>query len=915
MAVNENVNKVVCDGNVLIDLTEDTVEASTLVSGYTAHDASGSPIVGTLELSHTEEYEGTAVALPAGATFDKLEIFGSTVNGEPIRGYNLLDEGGNTTGYYINASGVVTSDTSYSVYTELIPVTPGGTYTISGHSGRANNKRLHAYKQDGTWARQVMYFTSGTTPVGSDYSDTFTLGSDVYFLRFSYAGEDTDVQLTNTSAVLPYMEHGAIGVRIVNALGVEKDVIEMRLFDDVLESYQDSEDVMTMTAGGLAYIEKNGPVPDTVVFDAVVWPTLEGGDVFSVIANRQPTLKLTATVGTPEAATLVSKEITQNGTYTASDDSADGYSDVTVNVQGEPPVLGAKSISANGLYEAVDDSWDGYAYVQVTVPNSYTSTDEGKVVSSGALVSQTSTTKTANGTYDTTLNDEVTVNVPNSYASTDEGKVVSSGALVSQTSTTKNANGTYDTTLNDEVTVNVPNSYTASDEGKVVSSGALVAQTSTTKIANGTYDTTLNDEVTVNVPNTYEATDEGKVVSSGALVTQTSTTKTANGTYDTTSNNEVIVAVELNVGAKTVTENGTYSASSDSLDGYSQVVVSVTPESDPYDEYVMGTMVQVPSEATSATAIRRHAFYDAHALESANFPNCTVIDVEAFYSCAGLTSISFPLCTTIGSSAFAWCTALEKAVFPSCTTIGSSAFYNCVGLTEASFPELSSMPSSAFAWCVALEQATFPKLERVLNYAFSYCLNLAEISLPNVSSISAYAFNYCLALSKVYAPSLKTLGSNVFSYATTLEKADLPECTTLGTYAFANCYTLSEASFPKCLAVPYGTFMGCTNLTSVYFPECKQIDGYAFANCRRIETASFPKCSKLAGTALSGCTNLVSLYLMGSSYVSLSDANAIFYSSPLSSGGSGVIYVPESMYSTYVSMSYWSLLAGRLSGI
>ena len=42
----------------------------------------------------------------------------------------------------------------------------------------------------------------------------------------------------------------------------------------------------------------------------------------------------------------------------------------------------------------------------------------------------------------------VNVNVPNSYAAGDEGKVVSDGALVSQTSTTKNANGTYDTTLN-----------------------------------------------------------------------------------------------------------------------------------------------------------------------------------------------------------------------------------------------------------------------------------------------------------------------------------------------------------------------------------------------------------------------------------------------------------------------------------
>ena len=41
----------------------------------------------------------------------------------------------------------------------------------------------------------------------------------------------------------------------------------------------------------------------------------------------------------------------------------------------------------------------------------FTSADEGKVVSNGSLVSQTSATYTANDTYDTTLIDEVTVNV------------------------------------------------------------------------------------------------------------------------------------------------------------------------------------------------------------------------------------------------------------------------------------------------------------------------------------------------------------------------------------------------------------------------------------------------------------------------------------------------------------------------
>lgn len=46
------------------------------------------------------------------------------------------------------------------------------------------------------------------------------------------------------------------------------------------------------------------------------------------------------------------------------------------------------------------------------IPNVYDAGDEGKVVSNGALVQQTSRSVTENGTFDTTLNNEVTVNVP-----------------------------------------------------------------------------------------------------------------------------------------------------------------------------------------------------------------------------------------------------------------------------------------------------------------------------------------------------------------------------------------------------------------------------------------------------------------------------------------------------------------------
>lgn len=67
------------------------------------------------------------------------------------------------------------------------------------------------------------------------------------------------------------------------------------------------------------------------------------------------------------------------------------------------------SITANGTYTA--ETGKAYSPVTANVPNSYAAGDEGKVVSNGALVSQTSDTATQNGTVDTTLINSLLVNV------------------------------------------------------------------------------------------------------------------------------------------------------------------------------------------------------------------------------------------------------------------------------------------------------------------------------------------------------------------------------------------------------------------------------------------------------------------------------------------------------------------------
>ena len=141
------------------------------------------------------------------------------------------------------------------------------------------------------------------------------------------------------------------------------------------------------------------------------------------------------------------RTIVSNGTYTASTEGMSGYSSVTVNVPSESADLGTKAITANGTYNASSDNLDGYSQVAVNVANSYSASDEGKVVSSGALVTQTSDTVTENGTVDTTLINSLTVNVSGG----------SSPTGTKQISITENGTVTEDVTdyANVEITTNV----------------------------------------------------------------------------------------------------------------------------------------------------------------------------------------------------------------------------------------------------------------------------------------------------------------------------------------------------------------------------------------------------------------------------------------------------------------------------
>lgn len=82
---NEHVNKVIYGGQTLIDLTGDTITASDLASGKTAHDKSGAIITGTSTYdADTSNATATASEILSGST---AYVRGAEVTGTmPNRG-------------------------------------------------------------------------------------------------------------------------------------------------------------------------------------------------------------------------------------------------------------------------------------------------------------------------------------------------------------------------------------------------------------------------------------------------------------------------------------------------------------------------------------------------------------------------------------------------------------------------------------------------------------------------------------------------------------------------------------------------------------------------------------------------------------------------------------------------------------
>ena len=168
----------------------------------------------------------------------------------------------------------------------------------------------------------------------------------------------------------------------------------------------------------------------------------------------------------------------------------------------------------------------------------------------------------------------------------------------------------------------------------------------------------------------------------------------------------------------------------------------------------------------------------------------------------------------------------------------------------------------------------------------------------NATSIESYAFYYC---------------SN-------LTTASFPNARSIGNYAFYNCTSLTTVSFPSATSIGGYAFRSCSSLTTVSLPSVTSTGNSAFANCINLTTASFPNATYIGGYTFRSCHNLLSLYLLGSSMCE-NGGTSTFTSTPIagyttSTGGVyGSIFVPASLYDSYISATNWATYSSRFVSV
>ena len=363
---------------------------------------------------------------------------------------------------------------------------------------------------------------------------------------------------------------------------------------------------------------------------------------------------------------------------------------------------------------------------------------------------------------------------------------------------------------------------------------------------------------------------------------------------------------------KSITQNGTYNASSDNADGYSSVEVSVsgggvTPAPKKqinfidYDGTILYSYTKAEINAmTSGSDLPANPSHTGLTAQGWNWtlaqikaqltamPDADVWVGQMYITSSGKTEIdvSFPdsarLSPTMtiavnGTVTVDWGdnTAADTVTGSSLTTrqavphtyastgdytikitvsSGSFTFY---GSSVYTLLRKNTTSNENTVYANTIQAVRLGSgVTSIGNYAFYGCCSLASVTIPSgVTSIGTYAFNNCYSLASVTIPSeVTSIGNNAFYYCYSLASVTIPSgVTSIGTYAFNNCYSLVSITIPSGVtSIGTYAFNNCSSLASVTIPSgVTSIGDNAFQNCYGVKEYHIkPTSVPTAGTTI-----------------------------------------------------------------
>lgn len=188
-----SINKVIYDGNTLIDLTDDTVDSSTLLSGYTAHNRSGDSITGTFDTG--------VFVLKAGDTMTgALTLSGAPTSNLHAATKKYVDDSVGAIKDENVKQTVTTSNSTYPVLFSQTSITAGNEATTTTAQARISGgiffnpsiaslaiRRIHTATAT-AYGRIVLGNSIADGTAGASHGELYVYGKGAYYGRFVDAG-------------------------------------------------------------------------------------------------------------------------------------------------------------------------------------------------------------------------------------------------------------------------------------------------------------------------------------------------------------------------------------------------------------------------------------------------------------------------------------------------------------------------------------------------------------------------------------------------------------------------------------------------------------------------------------------------------------------------------------------------------